>query len=113
MDADIFEIEQTMNRVLVWFWFWIRFQKCFSLTNRFQVAVTLLAEVSLRQVRLACTLSFACLVFRVVGLFTSPERDVIKPTARNTRHANDNVHAKRTCRRETSASRVSCRASVQ
>ena len=65
---------------------------------------TLLAEVSLRQVRLACTLSFA------LSACLRPPRetrgDVNKPTTRNTRHANDNIHAKRTCRRETSASRV-------
>ena len=54
-----------------------------------------------------CTKSFASLVLRVVGLFTSP-REVNKPTAQNTRDANDFVHrAKRLARKkETSASRV-------
>ena len=45
---------------------------------------------------LASTKSFASLVFRVVGLFTSPR--VNKPTTRNTRDASDFVHATRGAR---------------
>ena len=72
------------------------------------VTPTLLAERFFLASPLVCTLSFACLVLHVAGLFTSPrDGDVNKPATRNTRHMNNNdVHAKGLARKKRSASRV-------
>ena len=55
----------------------------------------------------------ASLVFRVVGLFSSPRetsgKSVNKPTTRNARDVNDFVHAKRLARKKPLATRVQVR----
>ena len=80
------------------------FTEYFSEYYLVYINTTLLAERFFLVSPLACTMSFACLVFRVAGLFTLG--DVNKPATRNTRHANDSVHAKGLARKKRSASRV-------
>ena len=49
---------------------------------------------------------FTSLVSDIVGMFSVPERRLNKPTTRNTRDANNFVHAKTLAREKRSASRV-------
>ena len=80
-----------------------------------KVPITLLEERYFLASFLARTKSFASsLVFRVVGLLSVPERKQAKnPTTRNTRYADDFVHAKKLARKKRSASRVGTNISLK